>query len=359
VAAAEGRLSDLASGDWGPWTSSGAGYETHAKQLELLKKEVLAALASIWKGRSDATYRWYESTCRPAVETALTKFVRQQIAKARSEELRRCGADSPQSPVELRPDAQWPSVPPNDPRYGEWQMIRGILQRDEGQAKGALFGDFKITGVKSAILTFAKEGFESCARILLTSVSNVATAEDVAEGLDEAFELTLSAPLLQDAERRIGLPPSTLAKELRFDLSVRLEYWKKAAFERGLEGGISAQTDGSKQARNTPATAEPNFGLNLPVEAEPSGGQPAEIGRVVEPANSETPYANRRLAVDAYIEEVFNRTGKRITRTDIWKSARYKSRTEFERWERNDPKNPNRTAHQRFTRILTEKPHLK
>jgi hypothetical protein len=69
--------------------------------------------------------------------------------------------------------------------------------------------------------------------------------------------------------------------------------------------------------------------------------------------------ATRRAEVDAYIEEVFSRTGKRITRTDIWKSARYKSRTEFERWERNDQSHPNKTAHQRFTRILTEKPHLK
>jgi hypothetical protein len=67
----------------------------------------------------------------------------------------------------------------------------------------------------------------------------------------------------------------------------------------------------------------------------------------------------RRAAVNAYIEEVFNRTGNRITKTDIWKLARYKSRTEFERWERDDLKHPNKAANQRFTRILTEKPHLK
>jgi hypothetical protein len=69
--------------------------------------------------------------------------------------------------------------------------------------------------------------------------------------------------------------------------------------------------------------------------------------------------AGRRVAVDAYIEEVFTRTGNRITRTDIWKSARYKSRTEFERWERNDLEHPNKTANQRFAKILAEKPHLK
>ncbi len=73
------------------------------------------------------------------------------------------------------------------------------------------------------------------------------------------------------------------------------------------------------------------------------------------PANNRP---GRRKAVDAYIEEVFSRTGKRITRTDVWKAARYRTRTEFERWERND-RRATRTAHERFTRILSERPHLK
>src|ERR1022692_495314 len=68
--------------------------------------------------------------------------------------------------------------------------------------------------------------------------------------------------------------------------------------------------------------------------------------------------ADRRAAVDAYIEEC-RKAGKRVTRTDIWKKAGYKSRTEFERWERNDPNRPNKSAHERFTGILAEKPHLK
>ena len=68
---------------------------------------------------------------------------------------------------------------------------------------------------------------------------------------------------------------------------------------------------------------------------------------------------DRRAMVDAYISEVFAKTGKRITRTDIWQTANYKSRTEFERWERNDPKRPNKSADENFNRILREKPHLK
>jgi hypothetical protein len=89
-------------------------------------------------------------------------------------------------------------------------------------------------------------------------------------------------------------------------------------------------------------------------------GSPSIIGGLPKDAIVRMkPATARREAVDAYIEEIFSQTGKRITRTEIWKWARYKTRTEFERWERNDPKNPNKVAHERFMRILWEKPHLK
>jgi len=68
--------------------------------------------------------------------------------------------------------------------------------------------------------------------------------------------------------------------------------------------------------------------------------------------------AARRKAVEAYIAEVFDKTGKRITRADIWKSARYKDRTDFERWQRNDPR-ATKSANERFSKLLKEKPHLK
>jgi hypothetical protein len=69
--------------------------------------------------------------------------------------------------------------------------------------------------------------------------------------------------------------------------------------------------------------------------------------------------ADRRAMTKAYIEEVRRETGKRITKKDIWNEAGYQTRTEFERWERRDPKRPNRAADDNFTRILREKPHLK
>jgi hypothetical protein len=70
--------------------------------------------------------------------------------------------------------------------------------------------------------------------------------------------------------------------------------------------------------------------------------------------------ADRQALVDAHIEKIFQLTGKRISRADIWRSAHYTWRTEFERWEscyyERRGKKPNTSAHQRFMRILIEKP---
>jgi hypothetical protein len=69
---------------------------------------------------------------------------------------------------------------------------------------------------------------------------------------------------------------------------------------------------------------------------------------------------DRRSMVEAYIEEVRIKTGKRITKKDIWSRAGYKNPTEFERWQRQDSEHPNMAAHEIFTRMLcVEKPHLK
>jgi hypothetical protein len=68
--------------------------------------------------------------------------------------------------------------------------------------------------------------------------------------------------------------------------------------------------------------------------------------------------AERRKAVEAYIDEVFEKTGERITKIDFLRSAGYRNRTEFQRWQRNDPKTT-KIANERFIRVLKGKPHLK
>jgi hypothetical protein len=96
----------------------------------------------------------------------------------------------------------------------------------------------------------------------------------------------------------------------------------------------------------------------LPAEAaaeENSGGaaQGAPAGKREDPIA-----AKRRARVDEYLDEVFRVKKKRIFRRDIWKTAGYQSATEFQRWQRNDPRSSK--VHDRaFTRVLTEKPHLK
>jgi hypothetical protein len=63
---------------------------------------------------------------------------------------------------------------------------------------------------------------------------------------------------------------------------------------------------------------------------------------------------DRRALVEAYIESKSRETGKRVTRTEIWKKAGYHNRTEFERWQRNDPRTT-KIAHERFMQLLTLK----
>ena len=68
--------------------------------------------------------------------------------------------------------------------------------------------------------------------------------------------------------------------------------------------------------------------------------------------------SKRRAQVDEYIEEVFRVKKKRIFRNAIWKAAGYREATEFERWQRNDPRSSKKHDSD-FTSVLTEKPHLK
>ena len=121
---------------------------------------------------------------------------------------------------------------------------------------------------------------------------------------------------------------------------------------------LPAPDSGSPEPRqNTDQAETPIVGVARPAIPESTGT--GGFGAASSAGTGESGIRDRRAAIDTYIDEVFHKTGKRITRTDIWKAARYKSRSEFERWERKDPKRRNSAADERFTRILNEKPHLK
>ena len=88
-------------------------------------------------------------------------------------------------------------------------------------------------------------------------------------------------------------------------------------------------------------------------------GQPVTARDEEVSGSGQAPNLTNHERIDAYIEEVRDKTGKKITRTDIWKKvAGYKEGTEFYKFQRGDEKT-NRAARKNFERILREKPHLK
>jgi hypothetical protein len=74
-------------------------------------------------------------------------------------------------------------------------------------------------------------------------------------------------------------------------------------------------------------------------------------GALPDAPDAQSVKSDRRASVDTFLEAVFRQTGKRINRSDLWKKAGYKSRTEFERWERDDPRTTN-AARRNFSRLL-------
>jgi hypothetical protein len=87
--------------------------------------------------------------------------------------------------------------------------------------------------------------------------------------------------------------------------------------------------------------------------------RPTDVSENVTPSlPADASAEQKRQAVRAYIEEVTAKTGRRIPRAALWRTVGYGSRTDFERWVRNDPKST-KTADERFRQLLVEKPHLK
>jgi len=78
---------------------------------------------------------------------------------------------------------------------------------------------------------------------------------------------------------------------------------------------------------------------NIPKLSEP----PTDLKLPIEP--------DRRALVDSYIQAEFLRTGKPVTRAQIWQKAGYTSPTDFERWQRKDPLT-SKSADRNFARLF-------
>jgi hypothetical protein len=89
VGAAEGLFRQSAGEYWPLWCSSGAGYEVYREWLDWITRQVSTELASIWKGRSGVSDRWFQDTCAPALTKALAVLVKQRVAQAHDVEAKR------------------------------------------------------------------------------------------------------------------------------------------------------------------------------------------------------------------------------------------------------------------------------
>src|ERR1035437_2458088 len=108
-------------------------------------------------------------------------------------------------------------------------------------------------------------------------------------------------------------------------LKLRAEAWKRA-----VEGGFPK----ANQAGATEPSCDESTGT--------------EAGLAVNGTNGHG--ATRRALIDAFIAKLAE-TGRKVTRKDVWTVAGYKSRTEFERFQRGD-KRTTRAASLNFNRVL-------
>ena len=172
----------------------------------------------------------------------------------------------------------------------------------------------------------------------------LATTFETLEEHTRALE-TLAQGYVEAGMRHNG---SLNARTLRSELDIRMKQ-RKFHWISKLH-----QVAGARE----PTAAAPQDPQSLP-SATPSAPSrpPTRAETVPQRAEGRVPEAtSRRALVDACIQEAALRTGKRITRTDFWKAAGYKTRTEFERWQRNDPKTT-KAAAEAFERVLRNKIH--
>ena len=169
------------------------------------------------------------------------------------------------------------------------------------------------------------------------------------------------------AIRQSGLVRQTLKDENARPQEGRIQEWQqllranKLAFEEALVRAISAyRAEVAGTESLTTATPKGNVTeadeVTPPAEGEPQ--PPSPDGPSSQSLNFRPEVPEGRKLVEAYIHEVYDKTGRRITRTDIWQAAGYRDATMFQRFQRDDPR-CTEAARTNFNRLLkVEKPHL-
>lgn len=150
--------------------------------------------------------------------------------------------------------------------------------------------------------------------------------------------------------RRPGnLDPEMLRMELHARLEQRKFHWTAQCHEVARVRATLHESEPQPQTSLPSPIKDAESVDPMGVGVDPdSGSPPSTIGGKNEP----------RGLVDAYLREASECLGRRVTRKEFWRAAGYQSSTEFERWQRGDPRTTvaARTA---FERTLRDRPHMK
>ena len=141
-----------------------------------------------------------------------------------------------------------------------------------------------------------------------------------------------------------------LRQELAIELTRRKFYWTAECHRLALQRAARAQAEELE-----PPSPVPPPQVTLP-PIEPNVSPAASPGAL--PVDGVTVVEERRAAVDRYLAEATAHLGRPVTRKEFWKKAGYEDSSEFQRWQRGDPRTTT-TAAENFARVLKEKPHLK
>ena len=255
--------------------------------------------------------------------------------------------------------------PKDDPRHELWEKTCRIWAEKDARVTAELLEKHPtnlqnpLPDIVELVTGRFNIGAECFLAFVVWNYESVALYEQIlGKFMDTWLSLTL-----EHCPR--GIEKSELLLQLKLRLTGRIAHWRAEALRLVRESKVKrpAATGNLDVNRANRALQEGQQALerlaaireSLSSEAsdsaqKPEPPQPADIMDGENRAGTD-----QRAAVDAYIEEVFQETGKRITRTDIWRGAGYRDRTEFQRFQRDDP-HVTRSARNNFSRILKMDP---
>jgi hypothetical protein len=185
---------------------------------------------------------------------------------------------------------------------------------------------------------------------LTNFMEELARAED-SKGQLKATAIRIDDKAVQDGPRNARLPEAEsptkrLIKTIR-EAQQLMASVPSSPFAQAIETlrnalGEDWSADGRFIAAEVGIVPAGPLSLEEPTEA---AGPKATLGQT------------RRAAIDAYIKEVMEKTGKVLTRSDIWREAKYTHRRQFEGWQRGEAK-PGTSVDRNISRVLKSKPHL-